>query len=400
MEDPTVQQYKIPANIIYEKFNTNMNLDLSGKCASLKSNHPEHYNSYFICNYLVTNLSELCDKTKTETLEPKKCTYLHYWINSKIINLDNLNDDKYSKIVEDILSLWDKMISNEPNNPCECKYISDNKNHVINTSIEDFKKWKSLHDYRDNYDKIKQKFENYNEGCNGQCKYIESMFEIFDDFVKVCGPQLNGPKCPSFFKNCSENDSKKLFEIFQCKEKKNCSTDQLPEAVVGLGPGGMPYAEGFDGVRISQRPEELTGAKGDQGAIGARGEGGLRGSGGRSEDRGPRGEQGSQKEEAAALLGPLEPGQESDLQPQPQKNGLSIGTSSIIAFIGLLSLSFILYKFTPLNSLLCNRNIKKKIQKNLNEDMRRELLTDDFQHQNGDSLSSPYNIKYSPYKTS
>ncbi|SBT83147.1 PIR protein [Plasmodium ovale] len=293
------QESQLPSCRIYEEFNQRSD-DLgkfSSECQDLQSRFSSEQGIFDLCQKLAGNIRYFCDNHNGENFLNDNFVYLHYWLLDQLIKTFKISDNgNYIGKRIQFFHEWTNIIEKLPNK-YKCEPM---KRDFTLYHINDFQNIKDMYDYYYNYKQSASKSSFTEIECNTYCTYLSSIISKFPSFKRSCSN--NSINCIPEFKYSIDNyDPNKL------REKLGCNSDKLCTEVIE--------------ERIPLIKERDTG-------------------------NGPK-----------VLTNDIADGEVVSIQ--------SSKTSPIAITFGLLlsgifTISFILYKLTPMGSLLKNQLIKKE----------------------------------------
>ncbi|SBT84244.1 PIR protein [Plasmodium ovale] len=281
--------------------------------------------------YQVTNMRQHNDQYS------ERWNYLYYWMGDKVYNIVD-NKSEFSEIMDIVNSVKRRVDTNNE------KYNED----FFNIEKNEFIKLKKLYDYSQNYDAIQMKVAPSNSVCSHLYhKYMTESYELYSTIKTECSSDTKRAYC-RIFRNIENNNLKDKTSRLMCFHiNKPVSSEE--------GRSRMQH--------------------------------GLTGESSRRSD-----EQGS----------PMGPRVVSSLHgsPDSEDNETSITNSSnstavILPIFGLFCTFFILYKFTPLGTLIHGHFLKRKINQ-WNEETVDESLAEKYKPEDDNSLVDTHNISYNP----
>ncbi|KMZ91103.1 hypothetical protein PVMG_04875 [Plasmodium vivax Mauritania I] len=215
-----METYKLPSAKLYEYFTQkNVNTDSYNEtCVKLK---PKFYgldDIYDICRKLLFNVETSFNEEEDEKFQNYRCTYLHYWLNDKVINTFNLNDNGvYLGILLNLYRTWNSVVTTSAKFRC----MPDMKTY-ISRNINVFKFKKEMYDYLYNYEEFNRNTNYSTKNCNEICKYLTDIITKFEYFKTECF--RNNNKCLKIDNFFELFNPQKLIDKFKCNAEKLCIT--------------------------------------------------------------------------------------------------------------------------------------------------------------------------------
>ncbi|KMZ83543.1 hypothetical protein PVBG_00623 [Plasmodium vivax Brazil I] len=216
-----METYKLPSVKLYEYFTQkNVNTDSYDEtCDMLKRRFPGLSDIYDLCRKLLFNVETSFNEEEEEKFQNYRCTYLHYWLNDKVINTFNLYDDGlYLGILLNLYRTWNKFVNTLTSAKFRCKpdmitYISRNINVF---------KFKEMYDYFYNYEEFNRNTSYNPNECNEICEYLTDIIANFESFKTECSRNRN--KCLQINNFFELYDPQNLIDKFKCNAEKLCMT--------------------------------------------------------------------------------------------------------------------------------------------------------------------------------
>ncbi|SBS95601.1 PIR Superfamily Protein [Plasmodium ovale curtisi] len=269
--------------------------------------------------------------------------YLYYWTGDKVYKIvQNVSDFK------DIMGVIDSLKTHVDNN--SGKYNDD----LFKIEKDQFINLKKLYDYSQNYQAIKLKTAPYDYKCSYLYnKYIKDSYELYSRIKTECSSDTRTTPYCRIFRNIEINNLKDNTSRLLCFHVHD------------------PIISEEKGTGRQQALDEKSR---------------LRGSGDGAFSMGTRGgslehySSGSQDNETSAI---------NSGNP----------TAIILPVLGLFIMSFLLYKFTPLKTMIHNHFIRKKInQWDADADTIEESLIDKYEIEDDNSEMNSNHIGYIPIR--
>ncbi|SBT55252.1 PIR Superfamily Protein [Plasmodium ovale wallikeri] len=166
-----------------------------------------------LCAKTIKNFKLIEEIKENYKIKDKPCADLNYWVREELIKDYHITVD-----IVDTLQQFIKLYTalNEIKQKNEI-HIKDNCN--INYTFLDIKELinrKNVYDYLENYEELEKKYvQDKNECSKDHFDYINKSVALYKNFQEFCKPHsINQSKCPDFFKNISvyyaEKDLSKL----------------------------------------------------------------------------------------------------------------------------------------------------------------------------------------------
>ncbi|SBT01778.1 PIR Superfamily Protein [Plasmodium ovale curtisi] len=177
---------------------------LHNKCHELKD----------FCWKWESNLKMLTQKNSSNFNMEKHCTYLNLWLQYNVIN--TVESKNFIVCITYLYSIWENIKENLEDSvkkSCVMKFPP------VSTGYRE--KFKKMHDYNNNYEEVKNTFQNKKdskENCiEDYCKYIADIINIYNEFKHVCNGK-NNERCPEYWNNFEQNYPVASHIEKQCKE--------------------------------------------------------------------------------------------------------------------------------------------------------------------------------------
>ncbi|SBT58535.1 PIR Superfamily Protein [Plasmodium ovale wallikeri] len=290
----------------------------NSECRTILSSYRSYSDVCGLCIKFARNFKKLSQILKDETYNNKKrCGYLNLWLFDEIRKTINTRDTVLDKegIISKFREVWAN-INSTARFKCAYEYYSSIY------SLEEWKELKDLYDYFEHNGAIKSIISEDKPKCQQYIPYVTYINRIYEEYKDKCTIQKN-EKCPDFL------NFKESFEKIQPLNELLCKQFQKDRETLEMqDQAGKP---------------------------------------GRSADHGDRHSGGS------SLLG--------DMTDYENANDLEFVRHRVIitcfSFLGIFFILLLLYKITPLGSLLYETVFKKnKIRRDINYEPTQEFLSD------------------------
>ncbi|SBT01718.1 PIR Superfamily Protein [Plasmodium ovale curtisi] len=349
MVDPTIL-HPLNSSKVYNVFELkNIRNGDKEKCQELYQTMERQYQGSdsidFFCQNFTGNLQNYENINFNEFFDQFRCKFLNIWLYEYLVKEKmNLTDTKSAFIKGKIIEFWSKY---NFRNKCDYDFIyySDKNN--------DYDRMKKMYEFALNFEKLNFFIKTSNDPCTTEDeKYIQESFKLYEEVESECKSE------PEF---SSEYNTKRI----HCDAFRNIDNFYSKSKLSELKCTTTMSAE--EALRKIQEKEnrglhqvvfrEITSADPYLG----------------SSDN-----QLSPSEEASS--------------PSDSHNAMAI----TFPFLGVLSLFYSLYKFTPVGSLINSRFMGSKINNfNINEG-EHELLENEFDHDHTNVSVGEHGIGYHP----
>ncbi|SBT58148.1 PIR Superfamily Protein [Plasmodium ovale wallikeri] len=263
--------------------------------------------------------------------------YLYFWMGDKVYEIVQSISD-----FEDIMNIANSLKKHV--HPKNEEYDKDlfkiGKDQLINL--------KKLYDFSQNHKAIEVITSPSDYECSHEYNnYILESYKLYENIERECLVDTTRPYC-NIYRNIEKNNPKLKSTRLICHRVKNPVSSQE-------GRSGMQH--GLTGESLRRSDEQGS-------------------------PLGPRG--------VSSLHGSLD-SEDKETSPTNSSNPTAI----ILPFFGLLCTFFILYKFTPLGTLIHGHFVKRKINQ-WNEETVDESLAEEYKPEDENSLVNTHNIYYNP----
>ncbi|SBT57863.1 PIR Superfamily Protein [Plasmodium ovale wallikeri] len=355
----------LPSNLFYHRLNSGW-----GNCESLdiwSSIKSDLVDTHGIQNDLENIMKSLCYVTKLkdgDTYYSESCYYLYYWLGN--ILFQKLHDQT---LFSDIIGIiYSRLPSSNLNNKCNFNYSNITKN--------DFNKRKMMYDYSQNFPTIKSALSDYDQSCYKEYhKHINDTVAIYNELNEYCNGK-DEDYCNEFKKIFLDYSNSELASL-NCTLIQNISS---PSEVLGSPRDQNQEEQQQQQQQAVESEGDSTGPRGY--STGPRGDS----TGPREDSIGPRGDSAESPGEHT--------GQFSTDLPLPQvasSSGSHKAIATIIPILAILSIFFLLYKFTGLGQMARNLLRRKRINEiDSHEELTHKLLDSTYDSYSHTQLNETY----------
>ncbi|SBT55901.1 PIR Superfamily Protein [Plasmodium ovale wallikeri] len=189
----------LPSNIFYKKFDQEDSQTYYDACkAEPKINSDEKLVN--LCAKIIKNFKLIEEIKENYKIKDKPCADLNYWVREELIKDYHITNDIVDTLQEFIYlytALYQIQNKNEVgiNDNCKIDYTL--------ISMEELRNRKNLYDYLENYGELEKKYvQDKNECSKDHFDYINKSVALYKIFQEFCKPHsINQSKCPDFLKN-------------------------------------------------------------------------------------------------------------------------------------------------------------------------------------------------------
>ncbi|SBT56631.1 PIR Superfamily Protein [Plasmodium ovale wallikeri] len=338
MDDQCSDAPMLPSCQIYEKFNQKSDDtgNFVSECQNLQNKFRSEHGIFNLCQKLAGNIRDFCDNHNGENFLNDNFVYLHYWLLDQLIKTLKISiNGYYSGKRNQFFGEWKNIIKKLPRGH-KCEPM---KREFSLHFINDFKNIKDMYDYYYNYKHFASKNIFTQIECNTYCTYLSTIIDKFQTFKSSCSNSSRN--CIPEFKDSIDN-----YDPNQLLEKLGCNSDNL-------------CTKNFE----KEQPVKEERARGDDPHVLA----------------------------VDITDGQVESSQPSETSPIAITFGLLLS--------GIFTISFVLFKLTPMGTLLKNQLIKKeKMTEYLDFEESNEKLNDELIMDNIKLQEKGYNITYNSFQ--
>ncbi|SBT51969.1 PIR Superfamily Protein [Plasmodium ovale wallikeri] len=338
MDDQCAEASVLPSCKLYEEFGKKNDDkgNFVSECKNLQSKLSSEQAIFDLCQKLAGNIRDFCDNHNGGNFLKDNFVYLHYWLLDQLIKTFKISDSgTYSGKRNQFFQEWKNIIQKLPYKQ-KCEPM---KRDFSSHFISDFKNIKDMYDYYYNYKNFPSKNSFTEIECNTYCTYLSSIIKKFPSFKSLCSKTSRN--CIPEFKDSIDN-----YDPNQLLEKLGCNSDNL-------------CTKNFE----KEQPVKEERARGDDPHVLA-------------DDTSD---------------GPVETSQPSETSPIAITFGLLLS--------GIFTISFVLFKLTPMGALLKNQLFKKeKMTEYLDYEASNEMLNDELIMDNIKLQEKGYNITYNSFQ--
>ncbi|SBT84248.1 PIR protein [Plasmodium ovale] len=177
---------------LYDKLNENVEKgNYSRYCETLKFMDSRYVGFNKLCAKFARNLTKLQLILKDEQDNKERCRYFMFWIHDQIkkkFNTDWKGKNKINYVLLQFYQVEENIQANSENNNCYYQYMS-------NTGLDLWIEWKDLYDYINNYVDIERKITDNVELCQIYQGYYAHIEKIYGNFKNECCNN-SSDKCP------------------------------------------------------------------------------------------------------------------------------------------------------------------------------------------------------------
>ncbi|SBT74307.1 PIR protein [Plasmodium ovale] len=215
---------KLPSLKIYEEFNNEEDLDLDGSYC--KNMEIKDEKAKKICAHITKNLKKIVQLENKEQ-HNEYCLHFVHWVYEKIKKHYGANSG-YIYENSDIIKLYEVQfpINNELSK-YSCYYN-------FNSPIIEMKEKTELLDYFQIFDRINNDTICVNDKCKKNCKYFENINTLYNKHRRSCCTRFHYggyfDNCLDYFKCENKYNPKTFISKLKCQiEKSNKNTEELDE---------------------------------------------------------------------------------------------------------------------------------------------------------------------------
>ncbi|SBT83877.1 PIR protein, partial [Plasmodium ovale] len=363
----------LPSNLFYHRLNRGWgnceNLDI---WSSIKSDLVDIHGIQNDLEYIMKSLCYVTKLKDGDTYYSESCYYLYYWLGN--ILFQKLHDQT---LFSDVIGIiYSRLPSSNLNNKCNFNYSNITRN--------DFNKRKMVYDYSQNFPTIKSALSDYNQSCYKEYhNYINDTVAMYNELNKHCNGK-DEDYCNEFKKIFLDYSNSELASL-KCTLIQNISSP--PEV-----PGSR--RDQNQGLQRQQEHQQHVESRGDNtdprgDSTGPRGDS----TGPREDSTGPREDSTGPPVELSRSPGERTGEFSTDL-PLPQvasSPGSHKVMATIIPILAILSIFFLLYKFTGLGQMARNLLIRKRINgMDSHEELTHKLLDSTYDSYAHPELNETY----------
>ncbi|VUZ93412.1 PIR protein [Plasmodium vivax] len=338
-----------PSYKLYDTLNENGNTDEPNNYCirSLKRYEDDYPECMEICEKCAKNLKNLSVIIPNVNNNEERCIYLNLWIYSEISKKFSSYSHKIYELpfVHKFNSVF-YLNQNPLNIKCSFTY---NKN--IHSDL--WKKLKDIHDYFINIGYIKSKIPDDKEKCSKYPKYLSYIKDIYASYKRECCNNAYG-NCPQDLKFHEWCDMESEISEIKCNETEPSvvsNSDNMAQSAENTD--DMAQAEGYSGGR-------------HQGEL-------------------------DTTDNTVDLVDPHTKDLEKD------DSNINVVTPTILSCLGTFTTTYLLYKMTPIGSMLNNmlgRN--KKIYSNVKVEASNQFMHHIIKYSDIGPENASYQLAYNP----
>ncbi|SBT55264.1 PIR Superfamily Protein [Plasmodium ovale wallikeri] len=209
----------LPSYKFYEQLKEEGNSNIYIPKCEAEKNIKLHSKLVNLCARTIKNFKLIEEIKKNYTFKDKLCTDLNYWVREELIKVHNIKVDTVAGLpqFDDLYIALSKIQSKNEvgiNDNCVIDYTS--------VSMEELRKRKNLYDYIENYGKLEKEYvQNKNECSRNYFDYVTQSVDLYKNFQEFCkSPNIHQSKCPDFFKNIPVYYADKDLSELTCTLKK------------------------------------------------------------------------------------------------------------------------------------------------------------------------------------
>ncbi|SBT57913.1 PIR Superfamily Protein [Plasmodium ovale wallikeri] len=328
----------LPSYEFYKKFNEGDSSGYYGICkAEQKIKSDEKLVQ--LCSKILKNLKLLDETHNGDTFRNKRCNDLNYWISEQLYKYHGVKDEQLNNSYTYIY-LYTSIISINKIKPINNKCSMD----FDGVTTEEKRRRKNLYDYYENYEKLEKIFTQKGKKCSKEHhEYLAKCVDLYNETQQFCTPGENysSTKCPLFFSNSKIYYPNKDLSVMPCElevqSEVSLELEKEAKMVSGEGVGRPPLS----GVHV-------PGDKSD-----------------------------------------------TDASSEPSLSLSKTLMSTSIPVLGSCFFFFILYRWTPVGSIIRNRLLNKGGEINgLHNNVGEELWGDSMESLNINSDRNGYQLAY------
>ncbi|SBT84622.1 PIR protein [Plasmodium ovale] len=210
----------------------------NSECRTILSSYSSYSEVFGLCIKFARNFKKLSQILKDITYRKKRCGYLNLWLFDEIRKIINNREVVIDK--EDIISKFREIwvnINRTASLKCAYEYFS--RTH----SLEEWKELKDLYDYFEHNVAIKSIISEDNPKCQQYIPYVTYINRIYEVYKDKCTIQKN-EKCPDFLNFKESFEKIQPLNVLLCKQfQKDRETLEMqdqagkPEHSADLGDG-------------------------------------------------------------------------------------------------------------------------------------------------------------------
>ncbi|SBT55831.1 PIR Superfamily Protein [Plasmodium ovale wallikeri] len=321
------------------------------ECNALDHKLKDGSSIYLFCLGLTGNLKMFDNLEFGDIFDDYRCKYLNLWIYDRISKTSiKLGHEKYLPITNNIMNYFSKY---NVSNKCKMYFLSylneDNK----------YNEMKRLYDYALNYKILKFDIDKNNYQCTEYDeKYINDSISLYNEINSECSPESELLHCVALREIREFYPNEELLQL-KCK---NGISSKPPHARQGQLSGRLQLTE--NRMDTHRHPYGVDGSFGIL-----------------------------PQESVDQFSGTSE--------YKPIISNPHVLMAFIFPLLGVVLILFILYKFTPLGSLLYSRLLRiKRIRSTIGNDENEELLENSYYSMDAYTYNSEHQIGYHAARSS
>ncbi|VUZ99858.1 PIR protein [Plasmodium vivax] len=208
----------LSAHDVYKKLDeyTPDEITCTNYCKEVISLDDKKEEVILLCAKIVKNLKELPTILTSVTSQDDLCSYLLYWSYEKIMNIFNNDPTKYNDY--SVLNKLNYVLLNVNKDLEANKRCSYNFDGIFS----EWEKEKDLHDYFKNFDKINECITDSTVDCKTYCNYLNHINNLYMNYIGNCCTCYTKPPshctkaCPRYFKCNKKYFPSDLMSTFKC----------------------------------------------------------------------------------------------------------------------------------------------------------------------------------------
>ncbi|SBT58531.1 PIR Superfamily Protein [Plasmodium ovale wallikeri] len=229
-EDPEYEDIlkTSPAYVVYNKLNKVHNYcGYKGYCIKMNSFEKQYPGISKLCANVVANLIKLHDMDNAGDSN-QRCLYFMHWAYDKIRGYLNTNS-KYigdHPLTHELFDVMKKVnYTLEDHNKCYFDYS-------LETTVQELREMKYLHDYFNHYDHITEIFPSSMNKKNC-CEYLTYINILYEKYIRKCCSCYESKDiycdedCPNYFKCDEKNNPFNLYSDLNCTKTMNKNLKKL-----------------------------------------------------------------------------------------------------------------------------------------------------------------------------
>ncbi|SBT55913.1 PIR Superfamily Protein [Plasmodium ovale wallikeri] len=206
----------LPSKIFYEQLKEEGNSNIYIANCEAETKIKEDSPLVNLCAKTIKNFKLIEEFKDNYTFKDKPCNDLNYWVREELIKVHDIKVDTVyglQRFNNLYIALNQIQKKNEVgiNDNCKIDYTS--------VSMEELRERKNLYDYLENYGELEKKYvQNKNECSRDYFDYVTNSVALYKNFKKLCEPpNISQSKCPYFFNNIPVYYPNKDLSELTCK---------------------------------------------------------------------------------------------------------------------------------------------------------------------------------------